>query len=64
LDLVFFSGSVYGLAWLVTRSKLFAPVRGLLRPVPFLGHLVQCVVCTSVWVALCAAVALPRCSLL
>jgi len=50
IDLVFFTGSVYGLAWIITKSKLFKPVRDRLDGVKFLGDLVQCIVCTSVWV--------------
>lgn len=49
LDLILFSGSVYGLAWIVVKSKLFAPIRERCLGVPFLSDLVQCVVCTSVW---------------
>jgi hypothetical protein len=61
-DLVVYTGSVYGLSWLVTRSKLFAPVRERLRPVPFVGHLIQCIVCTSVWVAAGVLLTLPMSS--
>lgn len=59
LDLAFFTGVVYGLAWLVTRSKLVAPLRAVIHPVPFLGRLVQCIVCTSAWVAMGLALVLP-----
>ena len=59
LDMVLFTGAVYGLSWLVTRSKLAAPMRRVLQPVPFVGHLMQCIVCTSAWVAMALAALLP-----
>jgi len=58
-----YTGSVYGLAWLVTRSRLTKPVREKLLPVPFLGHLVHCVVCTSAWIAMGVMLTLPSSTL-
>ena len=52
MDLVLFSGSVYGLSWLVTKSKITESLRMRLEDVPFLGDLFSCVVCMSVWIAL------------
>jgi len=52
IDLVFFTGSVYGLAWLITRARLTAPVRKALERVPYLGTLLRCIVCTGTWVAM------------
>jgi hypothetical protein len=59
LDLAVFSGAVYGAAWVVTRSKLFEPLRGWLDGVPLLGHLVSCIVCTAAWVSLVLGLMLP-----
>lgn len=58
-ELLLFTGAVYGLSWLVTRSKLAAPVRRRLEPLPFLGPLVHCIVCTSAWVAIGLVAARP-----
>lgn len=51
-DLVLYTGGVYGIAWLVARSHLLAGVRARLAPVPVLGRLAQCIVCTSGWVCI------------
>jgi hypothetical protein len=64
IDLVLFSGSTYGAAWVLTRSKLLAPLRRRLAPVPLLGYLVSCIVCTGAWVALGLSLLLPRITLL
>ena len=58
-DLLLFLGAVYGIVWGITKSSLLRPVRELCEEVPFLGKLVQCVVCTGTWVALALALALP-----
>ena len=50
LDLTLFTGAVYGIAWLLTKSKLFRRVRRVASRIPFLGDLLQCVVCTATWV--------------
>ena len=63
LDLTLFTGAVYGLAWLVTQSKLFARPRAAVADVPFLGDLTQCIVCTATWVGFAAMAALPWTSL-
>lgn len=51
-DLVLYTGAVYGISWFVTKSRLLAQPRELLASVPFFGKLVQCIVCTSAWVAI------------
>jgi len=56
-DLLLFTGSVYGLAWLLTRARLTAGLRLRLTPVPFLGALLQCIVCTGTWIAMAVLVA-------
>lgn len=50
-DLVLFSGAVYGLAWLVTASKLFEPLRTRFKAESFFGRLISCIVCTGTWIA-------------
>ena len=62
-DLVLFSGAVYGLAWLVTRSKLFARARQFLNPASFFGQLLSCIVCTGTWVAVSLFLLAPWCGL-
>jgi len=62
-DLVLFSGAVYGLAWLITRSKLFARFRGLFKPDSFFGQLFNCIVCTGTWVAAGLYLSAPWCGL-
>ena len=63
LDLMLFTGAVYGIAWLVTRSKLFGGLRTAIPGVPFLGDLVECIVCTATWVGFAAMAMLPWTSL-
>lgn len=58
-EALFFGAAVYGLSWLVTRARISAPLREWLRPVPFLGSLVRCIVCTGVWITLGMAALLP-----
>ena len=58
-DLLLFTLSVYGLSWLVTRARISAPLRERLRPVPFLGPLLQCIVCTGTWIAMGLSLLLP-----
>ena len=57
------SGSLYGLSWVVTRSKLCAGLRSRLSGVRFLGEVVQCTVCTASWLSLPAMALLPSTSL-
>ena len=63
LDLVFLSGSVYGVARIITKSKLFGSIRNMCLGVPFLGDLILCIVCTSVWVGFLVMALLPYCTL-
>lgn len=58
-DLVLFTGTVYGLAWLVTKSRLLRLPREMTARVPFVGSLLACIVCTSAWVALALVALLP-----
>ena len=51
-DLTFFLFAVYGISWVITRSKLTKPLRDRLKPVRFIGDLIHCIVCTGTWVAL------------
>ena len=60
LDLLLFSVSVYGLAWLVTCSKLVEPLRVRVARVPLLGRLVRCVVCTATWIGFAIVLLLPQ----
>lgn len=61
LDLALYTGAVYGLAWLVVRSTLAAPLRRLAGRWDFTWGLTRCVVCTGAWMALAlAVVVLPR----
>lgn len=53
LDLTLFTGAVYGIAWLITKSKLLRRPRRAIADVPFLGSLTRCIVCTATWVGFC-----------
>ena len=59
LDLLLFTGAIYGLAWLVTKSKVLRRPRQAVERVPFLGELSRCIVCTATWVALGLMLLLP-----
>ncbi|MFZ5481994.1 MAG: hypothetical protein ACOZNI_34860 [Myxococcota bacterium] len=63
VDLVLFTGAVYGLAWLLTKSRLFRRPRELISRAPFLGELLACIVCASAWVSLALVPLLPFTSL-
>lgn len=63
-DLLFFTGAVYGLAWLFTKSKLLRRPREAVGSVPFLGGLTRCLVCTAGWISLGVILLLPRSALL
>lgn len=58
VSLALFVAAVYGASWLVTRSRAGRPVRRVLSPLPVLGPLSRCVVCTAFWAALGAGVGL------
>jgi hypothetical protein len=51
LDLLFFLCAVYGISWVISRSKLTEPLRNKLKPVRFIGSLIHCIVCTGTWIA-------------
>jgi len=59
LDLLLFSGATYGIAWVITRSKIMKRPRDALANVPFLGELLQCIVCMATWVGLGLLFLLP-----
>jgi len=61
LDLLLFTGAVYGASWILTCAKLTARLREAVRPVPFLGPLFQCVACMSAWTGLGLSLALRYC---
>ncbi len=63
LDLTLFTGTVYGIAWLITQSKLTQKLRESMSDVPFIGSLIQCIVCVATWIALGLALALPSTTL-
>jgi hypothetical protein len=63
LDLLLFTGSVYGASWIFTKSKLMSIPRRIIEPVPLLGSLFQCIVCMSAWIGLVLAFCLERTSL-
>ena len=58
-DLLLYTLAVYGLSWLLTRAKISAPLREILRPIPFLGPLIHCIVCTGTWISMGLALLLP-----
>ena len=64
LSFLVFVLSIYGLAWLITRARLTEPLRKRISPIPFLGPLVHCIVCTGTWVAMAALLLLPWAPLL
>lgn len=64
LDLVLWTGAVYGASWGVSRSLLLKRPREIVAGVPLLGALVRCIVCTSAWVSAGGALLLPWATLL
>lgn len=63
LDLVLWTGAVYGAAWGITRSHLLRRPRERMGGVPLLGDLVRCIVCTSAWVSVAGALLVPKATL-
>ncbi len=59
LDLLLFTGAVYGCAWGISKSGLLAGFRDAIVDVPLFGKLVQCIVCTGTWVALALVLLAP-----
>ena len=59
LDLLLFSGAIYGLAWLLVKSRLFERPRTVLEGVAFFGPLSQCIVFVGVWVGVGLMLLLP-----
>lgn len=59
LDLLLYTGSVYGWSWFLTKSTLFGPVRERLFRLPFIGKMLECIICTSAWVGGAIILALP-----
>ena len=53
LDFTVYILGVYGLAWLLTYSKIFSPFRALMYAtnISFLQNLITCIVCVSVWIS-------------
>ena len=64
LDLLLFTGAVYGLAWLLTRSTLLQRPRQAVAGWWFLGEVSRCIVCTATWIALGLLLLLPWSTLL
>lgn len=58
-DLLLLTGAAYGFSWIVTKSKIFLPIRTHFKDTPFLGSLLQCIVCVSFWVGSLLVIALP-----
>jgi len=52
VEALYLSVAVYGVAWIIVKSKLLEGPRDLIlyAEVPFLAKLLRCTVCTSVWV--------------
>jgi hypothetical protein len=49
LSLILWTLVAFGIAQIVVESSLLEPVRLLLAPVPFVGVLVNCMLCTGTW---------------
>jgi hypothetical protein len=47
---IVWSIGVFGTANIISISKIFEPFRNFLKPVPFFGKMVSCVLCTGFWV--------------
>lgn len=58
-DLLLLTGAAYGFSWIMTKSKIMAPLRTALQEVPFFGSLLQCIVCVSFWIGLALIALLP-----
>lgn len=64
LDLVYLTGIVYGLSWLITQSSLLSPVRSAIaRWSLFAAKLLSCIVCTSAWVCIAVLAFVPTATL-
>jgi type VI protein secretion system component VasK len=61
-ELIAFSGAVYGLSWLLTKSALFGRPRRILAALPYVGRLLGCIVCTAPWVGLALVFVAPTSS--
>lgn len=59
ITLLVYTSAVYGVSWILSMSSLFEPLREKLSDVPVLGTLLQCIVCTSVWVGLLIGLLAP-----
>lgn len=57
LKAVLLSVATAAVAFLVTRSTLFEPLRKLTRRLPFFGELFDCCYCFSHWVAVVLVIA-------
>ncbi len=53
LDFVIYILGVYGLAWLISQSKITFPLRNYFYTDSgsFFQDLITCIVCTSVWIS-------------
>lgn len=63
IDIVLFTTIVYGVAWVVSKSKLTKRARWVIQDVWFVGDLANCIVCTATWVGMWLAVLLPHVAL-
>lgn len=53
VSLIIFTLSVYGIAWIFTKSYLFHSLRNYIteKELTYLAKLFSCIVCMSVWVS-------------
>lgn len=59
VDLVVYTGATCGWSWFLTKSTLLSPVRARLLQLPFVGRVLECIICTSAWVGGAIALCLP-----
>lgn len=54
ISLIVVTLSIYGIAWILTKSYIFSKVREYIaeKEPTYLGRLFNCIVCMSVWVSL------------
>jgi len=63
-ELFLFFLAAYGGAWIVSKALITKRPREALDGTPFLGEMVKCIVCVSVWTAFLEWAVMPHSELL
>lgn len=62
-ELIIFILLTYGLSYIISQSEIFSPIRENI-PLKFLSKLVNCMTCTSFWVAMGVSFIIPITSII